>query len=497
MIFNFESIFLESQKSFYALRIFEEDKKFLNFTYGPIYLIYLKTISFFFNFPEIIKVELLISSSFFILYFYKLLKFFFERLVSFFILLPVIPIILLIESRQNLLAATFFIIYIIQIVKNNKNELLPLSILISTMISKTFVPLLLLNFVNSLILNRNSLFKLKYSNKFVLKISLLIFLMTALFFQSDSKFNNHMLYDAKYVPPINLNNPLEIGFFQFNNQRLNDKDQNSNEDWYNSFQKNYKNKNSLIKVIINEPFLFIDHLIINIPKLTYEIVKKTTGYFIVYQNKSVKILLICISTFLLIIGLFEFYKKFRQKNLIPLFFYLLIFFTSLVVTNPSERYVSLIMPCIFIIFFLSLNKFFKEKFFLAVVSLCLFISFFNYKYYLNFVKIHFQQTKEISKFLELQNTNKIKILTNEKNFLSTINNINKEYIGFDSLPPYYDREVDLTISNLDFIIFSKNASSFNDISTKQGHKFKYYIKTKLNSEKMVFKKDNFTIIFLK
>ena len=149
MIFNFESIFLESQKSFYALQIFEEDKRFLNFTYGPIYLIYLKTISFFFSFPKIIKVELLITSSFFILYFYKFLKFFFKRLISFFIALPIIPVVLLIESRQNLLGATFFIIYIIQILKHNKNEFFPMSILISTMISKTFVPLLLLHFVAS------------------------------------------------------------------------------------------------------------------------------------------------------------------------------------------------------------------------------------------------------------------------------------------------------------------------------------------------------------
>ena len=85
-------------------------------------------------------------------------------------------------------------------------------------------------------------------------------------------------------------------------------------------------------------------------------------------------------------------------------------------------------------------------------------------------------------FLDSQKGSEIKIITNEKNLLTVINNKNKVYIGFDSIPPYFDKKIKKLISESNYIIFNDGAKSYDDISTKTGKKYSLYIDPLLNDE---------------
>ena len=63
IIIFFDVTFHESQKSWVAERIFTENSRFLNFTYGPLYLVYLKAIRFVIDYPYFVKIELLIEEN--------------------------------------------------------------------------------------------------------------------------------------------------------------------------------------------------------------------------------------------------------------------------------------------------------------------------------------------------------------------------------------------------------------------------------------------------
>ena len=84
---------------------------------------------------------------------------------------------------------------------------------------------------------------------------------------------------------------------------------------------------------------------------------------------------------------------------------------------------------------------------------------------------------------------KKKIFTNEKNYLRILDqSTGNYYLGFDSVPPFLDKKIFLEISNYDYIIFSEQAKKLDDISTKQGQKYLYYIKPFLDNKKWLLTK---------
>ena len=425
---------------------------------------------------------------------YGFINIFFKHVYTFLITIPLVPIILLIESRQNLLAAAFALFYFKKIFTDNNNEFIPLSLLTSICISRTFLPLIVIHFLYNLFLKKNLKNKVKYENTLILKIFLISFFLFSLTQQSNSKFNNHMLYDETYAPKINLNNPLEIGFFQFNNQAINDKKNKSKEDWFITFPENYSENNTILKVLVNQPKILLDHIIGNIPKLVFASSMKTYGYLQFYLNKYIKVFLILFFTIFSIIGLVNLYKKHNIKPLIPTILYVLIFFLTLLISNPTSRYLSLIMPLLIIPFYISIKIILKKKFFYFLFFFILISGYFNFKYYFDYTKKLFVETAEIQNFLkELENEKKT-ILTNEKHLLITINNKNKKYIGFDSLPPFFDQKVFNEILKTDLIIFTDTAKNFDDISTKQGQKYYTYIEPNINKNHKIKKLGNFYII---
>jgi len=323
-----EIIFSESQKSWVAETLFSENYRFLNSTFGPLYLIYLKILRMVFEYPYFIKAELYISSTIYLFFFYNFLKIFFDNLESFFISTAFIPLILIIESRQNLLAAAFFILYLIKLFKNGTTTSFPLSLIIASLLSRTFVPLLAVHFIINIFINKKKILsKVFFYNKInYIKIFLLIIFILSLNFQLKDKINNHMLIDTKYAPNINFNNPLELGFFQFNNQKLSNKNGIEKEDWYLSFKKNYNDNNSLYKLILNDPNIIIRHIFENTPSLIYSINEIIFSKGFAKMNLSVQILLCIINFFFVIKTLIIFNKKKNQIIYLPITIYLLIFF---------------------------------------------------------------------------------------------------------------------------------------------------------------------------
>ena len=152
------------------------------------------------------------------------------------------------------------------------------------------------------------------------------------------------------------------------------------------------------------------------------------------------------------------------------------------------------MPLLIIPFYISIKIILKKKFFYFLFFFILISGYFNFKYYFDYTKKLFVETAEIQNFLkELENEKKT-ILTNEKHLLITINNKNKKYIGFDSLPPFFDQKVFNEILKTDLIIFTDTAKNFDDISTKQGQKYYTYIEPNINKNHKIKKLGNFYII---
>tara|TARA_B100001287_G_C22437487_1_gene414389 strand:- start:175 stop:639 length:465 start_codon:yes stop_codon:yes gene_type:complete len=152
------------------------------------------------------------------------------------------------------------------------------------------------------------------------------------------------------------------------------------------------------------------------------------------------------------------------------------------------------MPLTIIPFYVSVNYIFKKKFLYFLIIFTAISGYFNFKFYLNHTtKLHFNTTS-VQKFLiGIEDTQNI-ILTNEKNLLIAINNKNKNYIGFDSLPPYFDEKIFNEISKADYIIFSDFAKNYNDISTKQGQKYYTYIEPNIEDNYKIKRLGDFSLV---
>jgi hypothetical protein len=377
-----------------------------------------------------------------------------------------------------------------------KITIFPLSLAIASLITRTYFLLLVIHvFINLIFLKK----KIKLFNKNLftkenyIKFILLAFFVYSFSFQLKDNINNHMLVDTTYMPNINHNNPVEVGFFQFNNQRLSSEKGFGSEDWYFTFRRNYNDNNSIYKVALNQPRTLIEHIIKNIPSLIFQINKIIYGPFIIEFYKFIKVIL---CAFILYI----YYKSLiilsKEKLIIylPTIFFVLIFFTTLLTVNPTGRYVALLLPVYILPFYTFLKKYLKKRFvfFLLVYSSIIFFS--NYHNYKNIVKENFIKTADLAEFLKKLKFEK-KILTNQKNLLSTIDNNKKFYLGFDSLPPFFDQKILVKVSKMDLIIFTEEAKSNDDISIKTGMKFTYYVEPFLRNNNWTQKKiDNFIIL---
>lgn len=308
LVLTNHTLFGESQKSWVATKYFFDNFKFINLTFGPLYIFYQKVLLVF-NFPVFVKLETIINSFFFIITMYFLLNIFFKKYETSLIIFCYLPNILLIESRLNLLAASFFLIYLYKLIKYKKTTFLPIELIIACLIGRTFLLLLLINFFIKFFLELKVIkFSQIYSRSSILKIFLIFFLVFSYFFQWNNSKNNHMLSETKYYPNINYKNPLEVGFFQFNNQYHANKKNIGNKDWYFTFSEIYEENNSLKKILLNKPNFLFEHIIRNVPQLIhnmsvnqiYSLSLKKMNNLVVNKkiNYSIRIFLIIISFFL-------------------------------------------------------------------------------------------------------------------------------------------------------------------------------------------------------
>ena len=152
------------------------------------------------------------------------------------------------------------------------------------------------------------------------------------------------------------------------------------------------------------------------------------------------------------------------------------------------------MPLTIIPFYISLHLIFKKKLLYFLIIFTIVSGYFNFKFYLNHTTKSHIDTTSMQKFLigieDMQNI----ILTNEKNLLIAINNKNKKYIGFDSLPPYFDEKIFNEISKVDYIIFTDYAKNYDDISTKQGQKYYTYIEPNIEDNYQIKRLGDFSLV---
>jgi len=482
----------ESQKTWVATKIFSENLKFLNSTYGPLYIFYQK-ILLLFNFPTFIKLEIIFNSSFFIIGLYFFLNTIFTKNETALIILVYLPTILSIESKQNLLASSFFVIYLYRLLKNQKTELLPLELIISSLLGKPFFILLIINFTVKFIYEYKKInFYKIYSKLNYLKFFLIIFYIFANTYQWKDSENNHMLVSTKYLPNINLNNPIEVGFFQYNNQFQADKKNIGHEDWHTTFPKIYGDNNSLVKLLANNPSIVINHIFRNIPSLGIGISSNLYGAKFNSLDPSIKILLTLVAFVLILKGtIFIFKKNIHYKYFVIIFVFLSVFCSVLLITNPTARYIALILPVILLLFFSGIKIILKKKFTYFLLIFSILLSTYNvldYKEKSKSYKFYYDKSFEFFLKKEIQFKKK-KIFTNEKNYLRILDqSTGNYYLGFDSVPPFLDKKIFLEISNYDYIIFSEQAKKLDDISTKQGQKYLYYIKPFLDNKKWLLTK---------
>lgn len=109
----------ESLKSWMAAKVFTENFKFLNSSFGPLYSLYLQ-LFLLFEFPYSLKIEAIVSTSVFSIILYYFLKINSPKILSFLLVISFLPFFINIEPRQNILAASFFILYLIKVIKKKK-----------------------------------------------------------------------------------------------------------------------------------------------------------------------------------------------------------------------------------------------------------------------------------------------------------------------------------------------------------------------------------------
>lgn len=483
----------ESLKSWIAAKIFIEDFKFLNGSFGPLYTLYLQLFSLF-KFPYSLKIEAIVTTSIFSVTFYYLLKIKFKKILSFLLVISFLPFFINIQPKQNIMAASFFILYIIKIIKK-KNEVLPIELLVCSLMGRTFFPLLILNFIFKI---RDIKLKNIFNKKNAAKILLIILFIFSLTNQWKNKFNNHMIVDPEFIPDIDLNNPVEIGFFQFDNENRLKRNNLEKKDWYISFDYIYGKNNSLIKIILNEPKIFFEHLLNNIPKLGNSIGHQFLPGIFKKLDLISKIIFSFFISSLILSGLFFIFREFLNRNdFITITLFISLFISVLLVTNPTIRYLAIIFPFFLFLFLIFLNKLIKKKIYTFIIFYTIFVFYFNLKKAEEISTESIYFNNELISFIKrINDTEKeITIFTNEKNYLKIVLDKKITYIGFDSVPPYHDQMIFDYIKNVDYIIFTSNAKSYDDISTKQGDKYLHYVKPYIKSDEWKnIKIDDFVIL---
>jgi hypothetical protein len=486
----------ESLKSWMAAKVFTENFKFLNSSFGPLYSLYLQ-LFLLFEFPYSLKIEAIVSTSVFSIILYYFLKINSPKVLSFLLVISFLPFFINIEPRQNILAASFFILYLIKVIKK-KNEILPIELIICSLMGRTFFLLLIINFIFKINeIKKGNIFNKKNYAKIFL-IILFIFSVTN---QWKSQFNNHMISDPRFTPNINLNNPVEIGFFQFNNESQLKKNNLEKKDWYISFKDIYGANNTLIKIVINKPKIFFEHIFNNIPKLGNSIGHQFFPSIFKELNISTKVIVTILVTLLIVSGFLFLTKEIaNHKDVIIIAIFIYLFLAVLLVTNPTGRYLALIFPIFLFSLLYSLKKILKKKFSIFIIFYAVLIFYFNLKKFkeLSAESIYFND-KIISYISKISTEKEEKVIfTNEKNYLKIISSKKINYIGFDSVSPYYDKKIYDYIKKVDIIIFTKDAQSYDDISTKQGDKYLHYIKPHLkNKDWENIKIDDFVILINK
>jgi hypothetical protein len=490
-LFNINIV--ESAKTWIAAKIFTENFKFLNSTYGPLYSLYLQFFLLF-KFPYSLKIEAIVSTSIFSIILYYFLKVNLKKILSFLLVISFLPFFINIEPRQNILAASFFILYLIKVIKN-KNEILPIELIICSLMGRAFFLLLIINFIFKISdIKKENIF----NKKNYIKIFLIILYILSLTNQWKDQFNNHMISDPRFSPDINLNNPVELAFFQFNNESQLKKNNLEKKDWYISFKDIYGTNNTLIKIVINKPKMIFEHIFNNVPKLGNSIGYQFFTSIFKKLNLLSKIISTILVTLLIVSGFLFLNKEIKNhKESIIIALFISLFIVVLLVTNPTSRYLALIFPLFLFSFLYALKKILKKNFYIFIIFYAIFTFYFNLKKFreLSAESIYFNN-KIISYITKISADEKERtIFTNEKNYLKLISNKRINYVGFDSIPPYYDKKIYDYLKQVDIIIFTEDAKSYDDISTKQGDRYLYYIKPRLKDKNWEnIKIDNFYIL---
>lgn len=219
------------------------------------------------------------------------------------------------------------------------------------------------------------------------------------------------------------------------------------------------------------------------------------------MNISTKVIITILVTLLIISGFLFLTKEIaNHKDMIIIVIFIYLFIAVLLVTNPTGRYLALIFPLFLFLLLYSLKKILKKNFSIFIIFYAFLIFYFNLKKFkeLSAESIYFND-KIISYISKISTEKEEKIIfTNEKNYLKIISSKKINYIGFDSVSPYYDKKIYDYIKKVDIIIFTKNAQSYDDISTKQGDKYLHYIKPHLkNKDWENIKIDDFVILINK
>ncbi len=520
-----EKFSAETWKSWSASKILISEGRFIQNSLGPLYYLFLIVLSPL-NYKYCIILEYFITHIFFLVCVYFLCRQFNQRFLGILLSTFLITYISFIESPKYILAAGFLILHFINYRKKYFNSWFSPFLLISFLINWGYLVFYLGHIFGKIVFHlKNKNFKFNRPN--LLTIILLIILVCPYILKADKFYNNHYVdfYNSKYVP-VNLNSPLEIGFFQIGNWKYSKSFFSETDlykaDWFITHKKYYGECRTLFCVLKNEPKIIVKELFndtgYNLRMLSSLLFNK--DILIIKKIYFIPFLIIFLS--IIVFGFINFCRENKNPIIIfCIFFGTIGYLLALSLTTFSYRYSFPLIP-IFILLLLYSNKkipFLKKNninfnFFLVfVVTIQLFYNIKDYsKNYGNkeFYKIDIPLEKSQKKtnyfkseYLVFSHINyKQKILSTDSNWLSGFSDANPLNVySLFSLPPIKGKNIDDFLDTFDVILLNYNIEiPVPSIGTQTHLRYELYLKDFLqNNEKNWLKKEieNYGYLFVK
>ncbi len=351
----------ESWKQWAAARILRETGGFPVSSLGPLYVSYLQIFSFF-EYPLSMQLEYAITHLFVYLAIFFLLQKFMRRRYALLLTIAWIPHLAVIEPGGVIAGIGFLCLYLAPGKSVFRNQgYFPPALLAAALCHSAYILFLGGHVIGTVVkkwktgqptTSLSDMFRKrsKLSSLILTSVTIgLLFLFILPITSPSSRFDhNHMLTDQTYSP-ITIDNPLELAFFQYGNDRWVKRNVPESEwvyqDWYFTQEKAYGSVSSIAEAVLTKPALVMQNILSSLA-----LGLQLPAFFFAGKYLGPASLLLWILVFLDCCGLLS---RLRMHQHYPLLFSIalgtLAVVGALALSSFNIRYVATLLPIGFLI----------------------------------------------------------------------------------------------------------------------------------------------------